>query len=87
MLICRLVQRGVVSSNWGFTQKYNTSELGKPVMRYKAQLVGLGFMKLERIDFFETYASVVKFHFVRPFALHHQSRVFICTKRALRQRF
>jgi hypothetical protein len=47
-----------MQNRWTFTNKYDIS--GRLVGR-KARLVMKGFMQIPRVDYFETYASVVRY--------------------------
>ena len=47
----------LVSTQWTFTNKYNAD--GNLIAR-KARLVAKGFTQIPGVDFFETYASVVR---------------------------
>jgi Reverse transcriptase (RNA-dependent DNA polymerase) len=60
----------VTKSKWVFRKKYDTS--GK--VRYKARLVAKGFTQQYGVDFFETFAPVIRFdtlRFIIAFALFY----------------
>ena len=47
----------VLSGKWAFKRK---RDINSNIKKYKARWVGRGFQQQERVDYFETYASVVK---------------------------
>jgi hypothetical protein len=52
----------VVDCKWVYTVKYDTEG---EVVKWKAQLVVKGFQQIKGIDFFETYAGVVRYESLR----------------------
>lgn len=64
-LVPRLKDHNVVSCKWVYLTKEEVSEDGKLHERFKERLVARGFSQIEGIDYFETYAPVVKLPSVR----------------------
>ncbi|KAF7345159.1 Retrovirus-related Pol polyprotein from transposon TNT 1-94 [Mycena sanguinolenta] len=52
----------VVDCKWVYAVKYNTEG---EIIKYKARLVAKGFQQIAGVDFFETYAGVVRYESLR----------------------
>lgn len=54
--------KNVIGAKWIFKNKFNEHET---MIRNKARLVAKGYTKIERIDFEETFALVVRLESIR----------------------
>lgn len=64
-LVPRPVNRNVVSCKWIYRVKEEQKVDGCLGIRHKARLVARGFSQIEGLDYYETFAPVVKFTSVR----------------------
>jgi hypothetical protein len=62
VLVDQPLGANVVDCKWVFTVKYNTEG---EVIKWKARLVAKGFQQIAGVDFFETYAGVVRYESLR----------------------
>lgn len=69
-LVPRPSSSNVLGSKWVFVTKEEISNNGYISNKYKARLVARGFSQVEGIDFFETYAPVLKFTSIRVIFCH-----------------
>jgi hypothetical protein len=56
-IVDRPINKPVIGSRWCYKTK--TNEIGE-VLRYKARVVAKGYNQQQGIDFFETYAPVLR---------------------------
>lgn len=64
-LVPRPMNCNVTSSKWVYTPRHEATASGDLKIRYKASLVENGFLRIEAVNFYETYAPVVKLTSVR----------------------
>lgn len=57
VLVDRPKHQHVLTGKWAFKRK---RDINGNIKKYKARWVGRGFQQQEGIDYFQTYASVVK---------------------------
>lgn len=65
ILVPRTEDGNVVSCKWIYRVKEEQKQDGKLGVRYKARLVARGFSQIEGLDYYETFAPVVKFTSIR----------------------
>lgn len=74
-------------SRWVFVQNYEAGPSGKRAERYKARVVGKGFLQTEDVDFSETYASVDKLTSIRMILSNTAERDLLLHQMAVQTAF